>query len=78
MAVEEREEEIVVTRKGRPSAVIINVAEYERLRETLEVLSDPALMTSIRRGRSYFRRGGKGVALEAVFAAATRRRRKHR
>ena len=42
--IEEREEEIVVTRKGKPAAVLVNFAEYERLKATLDVLSDPALV----------------------------------
>jgi antitoxin YefM len=29
--VEEREEEIVVTRNGKPAAVLVNYNEYERL-----------------------------------------------
>ncbi|OGQ83139.1 MAG: toxin-antitoxin system subunit antitoxin, partial [Deltaproteobacteria bacterium RIFCSPLOWO2_12_FULL_57_22] len=49
--VEEREEEIVVTRKGKPAAVLVNYAEYERLKESLDVLSDPTLMRQIRRSK---------------------------
>ena len=42
--VQEREEEVVVTRNGRPAAVLLNVDEYERLKATIDVLSDPELM----------------------------------
>ncbi|MDO8598174.1 MAG: type II toxin-antitoxin system Phd/YefM family antitoxin, partial [Sulfuricaulis sp.] len=42
--VQDREEEVVVTKNGRPAAILINVHEYARLKETLDVLSDPALM----------------------------------
>ena len=42
--VQNREEEVVVTKNGRPAAILINVQEYARLKETLDVLSDPALM----------------------------------
>lgn len=65
--VEEREEEIVVTRKGRPAAVLVNYSEYERLKETLDVLSDPSLMRQIRRSRTFFRRGARGMSFEDVF-----------
>ena len=65
--VEEREEEIVVTRKGKPAAVLVNFAEYERLKATLDVLSDPALMRQIRRSRRYFAAGGQGLSFEEVF-----------
>ena len=47
--VQEREEEIVVTRQGKPAAVLVNYGEYERLKETLEVLSDADLMKQIRK-----------------------------
>ncbi len=36
-AVEEREEEIVITRNGKPAAVLVNYNEYERLKATLNV-----------------------------------------
>jgi prevent-host-death family protein len=78
VSVQEREEEIIVTRKGRAAAVILNFEEYERLRETLEILSDTELMANVRRGRSYFERGGKGIAMDRVFAtkSAARKRSK--
>ncbi len=65
--VEEREEEIVVTRRGKPAAVLVNYAEYERLKETLNVLSDPALMRQIRRSQQFYAKGGKGLSFEEVF-----------
>jgi prevent-host-death family protein len=45
--VAEREEEIIVTRNGKPAAVLVNYGEYERLKDSLEVLSDPDLMKQI-------------------------------
>jgi antitoxin YefM len=77
LGVQEREEEIVVTRNGRPAAVLVNVDEYERLKETIDVLSDPELMRQIQRSRRFYAAGGKGLSLEAVFrepAASSRRR----
>jgi len=65
--VEEREEEIIVTRKGRPAAVLVNVTEYERLKATIDVLSDPGLMRQVRRSQRYFARGWKGLSLDEVF-----------
>ena len=65
--VEEREEEIVVTRKGRPAAVLVNFSEYERLKATLDILSDPALLRQVRRGRRFFTAGGKGRSIDEVF-----------
>ena len=65
--VEEREEEIVVTRKGKPAAVLVNFAEYERLKETLDVLSDPELMRQIQKSRKFYVEGGRGESFEDVF-----------
>jgi antitoxin YefM len=66
--VEEREEEVVVTRKGRPAAVLVNYAEYERLKETLDVLSDRDLMGQISESRKFYRKGRKGLSFEDVFS----------
>jgi prevent-host-death family protein len=65
--VEEREEEIVVTRKGKPAAVLVNYGEYERMKDTLEVLGDADLMGQVRRSRRFYTAGGKGLSIEQVF-----------
>ena len=70
--VEEREEEIVVTRNGRPAAVLVNYAEFERLKETLDVLSDPGLMRQIEESRAFFASGRKGLSFEDVFGEPLR------
>ena len=55
--VEEREEEVVVTKNGRPAAILVNVQEYARLKETIDVLSDPALMNQIAESKAFYRTG---------------------
>ena len=62
-----RDDQIVVTRHGKPAAVLLSYDEYGRLRETLDVLSDPDLMRQIHRSLTYFARGGKGRSFEDVF-----------
>lgn len=76
--VEEREEEIVVTRNGKPAAVLVNYAEYERLKDSLEVLSDPSLMKQIRQSKKFYSKGRQGLSFEAVFGEPlhSRKRRK--
>jgi len=74
--VMEREEEVVVTRNGKPAAVLVNIREYERLKETLDVLSDPGLMRQIRASERYLARGGKGLSFEEVFGVPLRRTKK--
>lgn len=76
--VEEREEEIIVTRKGRPAAVLVNFDEYERLKASVDVLSDPHLMRQIGRSRRYFAAGGVGLSIDQVFDAPVERTRRKR
>lgn len=71
--VMEREEEVVVTRNGRPAAVLVNVDEYERLKETLDVLGDADLMRQVRDSERYFGKGGKGLSFHQVFDEPLRR-----
>lgn len=42
--------EYVITRHGRPVAVVVNYEEYESMVETLNVLSDPETMAAIAEG----------------------------
>ena len=65
--VSEREEEIVVTRNGRPAAMLVSYEDYQRQRDTLEILSDPDMMTEIRRSRRFYAKKGKGLSFEDVF-----------
>lgn len=50
--VEDRHDRVVLTRHGRPAAVIISPDELESLEETLELLSDPKAMRDIREGEA--------------------------
>ena len=63
----EREEEVVVTKRGKPAAVLVNYSEYERLRETIDVLSDSGLMQQIRKSQAYYARQKKGLSFEDIF-----------
>ena len=76
--VTEREDEIVVTRNGTPAAVILNYAEYERFKETLDVLSDPGLLRQIQRSCAFYAKGRHGLYFEDVFGESVRPRVKRR
>jgi len=65
--VAEREEEIVVTRNGKPAAVLVTYDEYERLKDTLDVLSDSVLMKQIARSKRFYSKGRQGQSFETVF-----------
>lgn len=47
--VETRHDRIVLTRYGRPAAVIMSPDDLESLEETLDILSDPVTMREIRK-----------------------------
>ena len=65
--VQERVEEVVVTKNGRPAAILINIDEYARLKGTLDVLSDPVLMKQIAKSQAFYKAGKKGLSFEGVF-----------
>jgi prevent-host-death family protein len=46
--VEREHDRVVITRHGRPAAVVLSVDDLESLEETLEVLSNSGLMADIR------------------------------
>jgi len=52
-----QQDRVVVTRNGRPAAVLVSPDDLESLEETLEILSDPELLAQVREGREAARRG---------------------
>jgi len=44
------DEEVVITKNGRPAAVLVSPEEFESLKETVAVRSDSALMEEIKKG----------------------------
>ena len=66
-SIAERDDEIVVTRNGKPAAVLINYDEYERLKETLDVLSDPISMRQIAQSKRFYAKRRRGESFEALF-----------
>ena len=65
--VSETDEQVVITRNGRPAAVLVSPDEYESWRETQAVRSDRELMGEIRRGLRALKRGGKIYTLEELL-----------
>ena len=59
-------DEVVITAKGKPAAVLISYGEWESITETLAIKQDPKLMAQIRASLRYFRQGGKGIPLEKI------------
>ena len=50
----------IITRHGKPEAVIISEEDYESLLETLDILSDQKLVKDIRKAEMEMRQG-KGI-----------------
>lgn len=46
--VELQHDQITITRNGAPAAMVVSVAEWESLQETLAVLSDPQAVSDLR------------------------------
>src|SRR5258705_13492125 len=74
--VQELEDEIIVTRNGKPAAMLVSYADYERMKETLDVLSDPELMRQIRRSEAEIAAGKPGVFIDEGFGPAPQRRKR--
>jgi prevent-host-death family protein len=73
-AVTDRREHVVVTRRGKPAAVLVPVDEYGSLEETAEILSDPDSVSAIIAGLAEIERG-ETVDFEDVRAELAQRRR---
>jgi antitoxin YefM len=48
---------VVITRNGRPAAVVLSSDEYEAIEETLEILQDDATLESLRESERDVRAG---------------------
>ncbi|MEJ7824740.1 MAG: type II toxin-antitoxin system Phd/YefM family antitoxin [Solirubrobacteraceae bacterium] len=55
--VADRRDHVIVTRNGRPAAVLVPIDEYEGLEETAEILADPATLAVIDEGLVELQRG---------------------
>jgi antitoxin YefM len=65
--IESEHERIVLTRNGRPAAVLLSPDDLEALEDTLDLLSDPAASEEIRAARKDVAKG-RGVTAEELRA----------
>ena len=62
------DEEILITKNGRPAAVLVSPEEFESLKETIAVRSDSALMKEIKKGLKALKmRRAKLYTLDELF-----------
>jgi antitoxin YefM len=66
--VERHHERLIVTRNGRPAAVIISPDDLAQLEETIEVLSDAEALADIREADAAYARGDVVRGIDAVRA----------
>lgn len=70
-AVVRRDDEVIITRSGRPVAVLLSVHERDSWRETQEIVQNPELMEEIRAGLKAIQRGQvKRYSLDELFGAS--------
>ena len=50
-------DEYIITVNGKPAAVLMSAAEYESWKETIDILSDPELVKSIKEGEEDIKKG---------------------
>jgi len=72
---EKDEEELVITRNGRPAAVLISADEYEGWRETREIMRNRTMMKEIRQGLRQLEKGRR-FTFEDVFGDPLRPRKR--
>jgi antitoxin YefM len=65
--VEHHHDRVVLTRNGRPAAVLVSPDDLEALEDTLDLLSDPQAMQEINQARQEIAEG-QVVSAEALRA----------
>jgi antitoxin YefM len=65
---------VVVTKHGRPAAVLLSIEDLESLEETLEIMSNPALLEAVREGERDIAAGRtEQLSREEALARLTQR-----
>jgi antitoxin YefM len=71
--VADRREHVLITRNGRPAAVLVPIDEYDALEETAEILSDADTIAAVDAGVAELQRD-ETVTLEALRGELAARR----
>jgi antitoxin YefM len=72
--VRDTHERVVITRNGRPEAVIMSVSDLEALEETLDLLSTPGALEDIRVAEAEIARG-EAIGAEELRQVIEQRKR---
>ena len=73
-SVERQQDRVIVTRNGKPAAVLISPDDLESLEETLAVMSDRSVAAQIRESEKAAAAGDSRVELDDLRAGLERRR----
>lgn len=65
--VSSTDEEVVITKNGRPAAVLVSPDEFESWKETIAIKTDTAMMEEIRRGLAALKKKSSLYTLEELF-----------
>ena len=65
-ALEQEGEEIVITRRGKPAAVVMDADRYAEVQQALHEFSDPEYLAGLLQARAEIR-AGLGVPADEVF-----------
>jgi len=65
--VQSTDAEVIITKNGRPAAVLVSPDEFESWRETIAIKADGDLMTEIKKGISALKKKPKVYTLEELF-----------
>ncbi len=65
--VSSQDEQITITRNGKPAAILISPDEFDSWKETVAIRSNAELMKEIRRGLRSLRRTKRLYTLEELF-----------
>jgi len=67
--VNSTDEEVIITKNGRPAAVLVSPEEFEGWKETIAIRSDKALMKEIKTGLRELKKGKAAIyTLEELFS----------
>ena len=65
--VQSTDAEFIITKNGRPAAVLVSPDEFEGWRETITIKADGDLMTEIKKGISALKKKPRVYTLEELF-----------
>ena len=70
--VRDRDEEVTITRNGRPVAVLVSADEFDSWKETVSIRADAAFMAEIRQGLVALKEGNARLyTLDELFDQET-------